>query len=233
MKMFRCLCAGAAIVIASATLASADTLHATCTGCNDNGTVTPTMTNPPTFSFKGSNNHDHGDFYLVALVPDNKNAGFSLTLNATNTGISMATGSLFSSTEWNSGSLSSYLHSEFSTFTPPSPIGAYLPSTQSFDAGANGYFVYLFDFGAHNYTNQSDPTFTEEAGSLPGGSLFVALLTDSGTHTVNSATAQSGALFVDADATPNPPGVPEPSSLALFGSGVIALAGLARRRFGK
>lgn len=225
----------AVMLIAITSFAAADTLHSYCTGstpaCSDNGTVTPTLTNPPTFAFRASPGHANGDFYLVALVPDNQNTGFSLTLNGTNTGFSSVLGSLFSTTEWSSGKLSDYLNSEFSSFTPPSPIDAYLPTTQGVDAGAAGYFVYIFDFGSHDFNTQSDPTFSEAAGSIPIGSLFVALLTDAGTHDVNSATAQSGALFIGANPNPPPPPpVPEPASIALFGSGLIGVASMIRRK---
>jgi hypothetical protein len=127
--------------------ASADTLHGYCvlpaSPCIDNGTITPTTNNPPYFAFSYSGNAKtggSGDFLLVGLVPDNQNAGFSLTLHGTNTTVSSVSGALVSSTEWNSGFLSAYLSSPI--FPNPShPLNAFLPSTQGVDPGANGYYV--------------------------------------------------------------------------------------------
>jgi len=231
-------------------IASADTLHPSCTGCSDTSagvaTAYTTTSNPPTFSFTDQGTGQKpasakGDFWLVELVPDNKNVAANVTLSGQNTTASSVTGNLFNSTEWNSGQLSTYLNSKFSSFSPKGPIGAYLPLTQSVDPGANGYFVYLFDFGYKTFGgNSADPIFSVANGTVPQGSMFLALLTDQNTFHVNTASPQSGALFVAGTPTnevpptdptnPTSP-VPEPSSLMLMGSGVMALAGAARRRW--
>jgi hypothetical protein len=234
-------------------VASADTLHPSCTGCSATSIGTATVyqatSNPPTFSFtaKGTGNKPasaKGDFWLLELVPDNKNVAANVTLSGQNTTLSSVTGSLFNSTEWSSGKLDAYLSSKFSNFNPPGPLSAYLPATQSVDPGANGYFVYLFDFGYKTFGGNSvDPTFSLASGTVPQGSMFLALLTDQNTFHVNTAGPQSGALFV-AGTPPTievPPGnptnptspVPEPSSLMLMGSGMMALAGAARRRWAR
>ena len=233
MNVFKRSGLTAALLAAAVSLAAAGNLHTSCTPtCTDNGTVTPTNANPVNFQINETGQAQTGDLWLVMLVPDNEKAGFALTLNGANTHFSSVSASLFSNTEWNSGKLDAYLATEFSGFNPPSPLSAYLPSTQTTDAGANGYFVYLFDFGSHDF-HGTDPDFTEGSGAVPGGSLFLALLTDSGTTNVLQATPQSQALLVNADAPnppPNPP-VPEPGSLALLGSGLLGLGGLLRAKF--
>jgi len=137
--------------------------------CIDNGTITPTNDNPPTFAFSyaGSLNRGHGDFWLIQLVPDNYNAGFSLTLAAANTANPFETASLFSAREGESGFLSSYLSALY--FPKPShPLSAYLPSTQSVDAGADGYFVYLYDFGAFDTRQRPEiPRFPSTLAPFP------------------------------------------------------------------
>src|ERR1035441_8281997 len=115
MRSLRTLACLALVLIVGALLASADSLHGYCVApagpCTDNGTITATNNNPPTFAFNyaGNLNRGHGDFWLIQLVPDNHNSGFSLTLNGANTANPSEAASLFSTTEWNSGKLSDYL----------------------------------------------------------------------------------------------------------------------------
>jgi PEP-CTERM motif len=233
MRALRALVCLALVLIVGAAVAGADTLHGYCVApaspCSDNGTITPTGNNPPyfAFSYSGNLNNGHGDFWLVDLVPDNENAGFSLTLNGTNTTNSPVGASLFSSTEWNSGKLSDYLNTF--TFGPSHPLSAFLPSTQTVDPGANGYYVYLLDFGAFDYkTAPGDPSFSVNSGAVPQGSVFLAFLTDYGTKNVTVDTPNSAAILE----TSPPPGspTPEPSSILLLGSGVLGFAAMLRRR---
>src|SRR6516164_1001187 len=137
----------AVLVVLAASAAYADTLHGYCVppaaACTDNGTITPTGDNPPyfAFSYAGNLNNAHGDFWLIGLVADNQNNGFSLNLNGTNTTNPSASASLVIGTEWNSGFLSAYLLAQGGPFTFPHnshPLDAYLPSTQAVDPGANG-----------------------------------------------------------------------------------------------
>jgi PEP-CTERM motif-containing protein len=209
--------------------ASAATLHGYCVSpaapCIDNGTITPTTTNPPFFAFSFSGNaskNGSGDFLLVGLVPDNQNSGFSLTLDGTNTTASSVAGSLVSSTEWNSGFLSAYLTSpKFPHKTHP--IDAYLPSTQAVDPGAKGYFVYFFNFGAFNYNTTPDPNFSSGSGAVPQGVVFFATLVNSdGVVTVDTPNSAS---ILEAGAMSS---VPEPETLLMFGSGIIGFAAIVR-----
>ena len=226
MRILRTLVCLALVFIVGALLASADALHGYCVSpaspCSDNGTITPTNDNPPTFAFSyaGNLNRGHGDFWLIQLVPDNHNTGFSLTLNGANTTISPVAGSLFSGTAWNSGKLSDYMSPVFDFGGPSHPLGAYLPSTQGVDPGANGYFVYLYDFGAFDYkTASGDPTFSVGSGGVPQGSVFLAVLTDYNTKNVAVDTPNSASILEAG----SPSSVPEPSSILLLGSGILGL----------
>jgi hypothetical protein len=73
-----------------------------------------------------------------------------------------------------------------------------------------------------------DITFAEQIGSSP----YRFDLQTSGVYAFyyNNELSESSGTFTAASA-PNASPVPEPSTLALFGSGVLGLAGAARRKF--
>lgn len=224
-----------AMVLALAATAYADTLHGSCVSptapCSDNGTITPMGTNPPHFSFSYSGSHaTNSDLWLIGLVPDNENTGFSLTLAGTNTADPSATGSLFSKTEWNSGALQNYL----TAFTWPNgtnhPLSAYQSGATKLGLTApNGYFVYLFNFGLFDYkTAPPDPEFSVSSGTVPQGMLFLGVQTNADNKVIVD-TPNSGTL-IEAKSMST---VPEPGSLLLLGSGAIGLAGVLRRKLVK
>jgi hypothetical protein len=234
MKTLRPVVCIAIVLIISAVFARADTLHGYCVApastCSDNGTITPTGDNPPyfAFSYSGNPNHGNGDFWLIGLVPDNKEAGFSLTLNGVNTTNPSVAGSLFSSTEWDSGKLSDFMSPQWDFGGPSHPIDAFLPSTQGVDPGANGYFVYTFDFGFFDYkTAPGDPMFSVGSGAVPKGMVILAALTDAGTTTVTVDTPNSASLL---ETGPPPGTTPEPGSILLFGTGILGTAAVLRRK---
>jgi PEP-CTERM motif len=210
-----------------------DPLHAVCFSptpvCTDNGTVTPTGSNQPNFGFTISPGPQTGDFLIVVLIPNNDpNSSFMVTGTqggTTNTSLISATATKFSATAFTSGDLGAYLGLNSS---PANPIGGFLPTTNTFDAGATGYFVYVADLGqtkiSANSGASAGPKLTVST-ILPNGASIVGFLEPAaGGKTV--ATALSGQLSIEGSTPP----VPEPASMLLMGSGLLGLGGMLRRR---
>lgn len=214
-----------------------DPLHAFCYGtstCADNGTNTPTTTNPPQFGFTISPGPQTGDFVIDVLVPGNMQTGittFSITGTqggALNNQAISATASLFSATDWTSGTLAAYLGLNAS---PNNGIGAFLPATQAVDAGATGFSVYQADLGTNTIADNSNsgagPLLNIGGSPLPQGSYIVSFLNSTTTSPPWVATANSGALFIDGPPTPS---VPEPASILLLATMGLALGIVYRKR---
>ena len=204
------------------------TLHGFCdtlAPCPDNGTNAPTSVNPPDFGFSAGGHSATGDLMIDILVPDNvSNPSTTYTISGPLVGASTFTASLFSMTAWTSGQLDAYLGISAS---PTNPIGAYLPSAQTFQPSANGFFVYAADLGTQTLPSNSGATnfdlLTLNKGLLQG-SYVVAFLDSS------NATANSGAILET-----GMPSTPEPSTWAmlLLGFAGLGFAGYRKAQGGR
>jgi hypothetical protein len=223
-----CLC-----LLGIVTFAKADTLHGFCYGsssCSDNGTNTPTSTNPPQFGFNVAPGPQTGDYFVDFLIQDNAAKPGSITVNGTKSGPLnnmplSGTASLFSSTPWTSGQLDAYLGISAS---PSNPIGAFI-----LDPGSTGFFVFQVDLGTNTLAANPDSTtgpLLSLITGLPIHSYIVGFLNVGSPKAEDFiGTANSGAIYE----TGAPAPVPEPGSLLLVCSGLVGAAVSVRRQFGR
>lgn len=230
-----------------------DPLHGCIIGttCYDNGTVTPTTTNPmPTFTFTISPGPQIGDFLVDILIPDNEDptpGSLSFSISGTEGGV-LNTSSIgpFSSTlmgDWTSGGLGDFLGLTLANGSPKNNITAWLPYVQGnncgasgtgvCDPGATGFEVYQINLGTNKLQGPSDPSkpiLTLSGSSLPLASLLAGFLGNPTSGTWIS-TANSGAIFEGGSSGTTDGTVPEPTSILLFGTVALMVGGRLKRQF--
>jgi hypothetical protein len=184
------------------------------------------------------------DVFLKVLVPNNISVTaeeFKGTVGATafDSSANLFTSATLGSQWTQAGTFleSNFLGiTDFGNGAPPNPIGAFLPSTQSVDAGATGFFVLTLDLGAGLTVPQQNQggvsPFSLNSVALPPGSWVLADACTSGTlaggNCVDITTAQSSGLFAQPAAVPGPiagAGLP-----GLITFGCAALIWLRHRR---
>lgn len=233
-------------------------LHAFCVSptpaCLDNGTVTPTNTNPPSFGFATGGGGTFTSVLLEVLVPNNvKNAATqSITITGTTHPTTGAAGvvttltdtAAFSATAWPSaGNTNETLATYLGISSGNNKASAWLPSTDAVDPGANAYFVYQFAFPKETFggnasgTPGQDPTFTTSYHFAVGTIIAAFACTTGTTKDPGKLTKIPGSpLLMTCDNTANSSVLfihhrhPEPMTLSLVAGGAMAGAAALRRR---
>lgn len=225
----------ASVAMISALQLRADALHGVCDSptpaCSDNGTVTPIASNNPTYGFTTGSGAT-GDLLIVTLIPNNISGAATESFSVSGGATTPAVANLVGTTAWTTGKLDTVL-SLAGGASPTNAIGAYLGTTQSLDSGATGYYVYEADLGMNtllgNSATTATPMLNDGSFDLPNGASILAFLNEGTSASPNwIATSNSGQLSVDG---PGPQSTtPEPASLFLLGTGLLALAVLVRRK---
>lgn len=217
-----------------------NTLHLACTGCVSvsfsGGDLLVTGSAMPTFEIFRSPHDNSGltdpQLVLAAFVNGNSSLSFGFTNNGLPIGGVSA--GLVKPTAWTSGDLVTYLGLSKSG-GPASPISAFTPPS-------GGFFVYTANMGSFDFTGCQASSLCglfSPTISLPAGTILYAyevngssVQVDTGTPKhPNFVTFGAGTLIQD-DTAPSSSikVVPEPTSLVLFGSGLIGAGTLVRRR---
>src|SRR5215469_2841819 len=176
------------------------TLHGFCgasaatSTCLDNGTITPTGSNPLLqFGFTRSPDDNSGltapiSFDLVALVPSNAPGAGTQVLTYMETDNGMGTGTLvlhagvFTGGPMGTGTLDSFLGLT-SIGGPANPFSGFLAGENNQHiTGVTGFDVYVFNFGSVTFGGKptnTDPTFvpagTFNGALIPGTELYAYL----------------------------------------------------------
>lgn len=206
-----------------------------CTEATPSLDIGTTMNSNPTFNIAVNGGGTTSSTELLVLIPTSGGAtdlSFSATFTLSNGGSTTLTATAFSTTPFTAsfgGSNNAYLLSSYLGLTVTSGTDYHFNSINGVQSvsGTTGYTVYLLSVpygltSGSNYVSVNFSGFSSGSG-FPVGTIFLAL-GDNGSGTIIYRTP----LTMGLENT-----VPEPMSLTLFGTGLLGIALLVRRRMRK
>jgi len=227
----------AAVFLAFGIPAKADNIHINCTpvcaalggsqGINSSN-PTFTITNMGTSGLTtGSKKHPispSGTLFLVVLAPGKTTLTFKANKTGSGTPVFFAAPSkdLFPTLKMSGGN--------------PANLNAFASITQvvlpSFSTKI-GFSVYDITLGAYNFAKNGGPVSVSFSNFMHGtgfakGTLFFSFLIDNNQKGIIVDQTPFSEVLGTTVGSPTP--VPEPATLSLFGGGLLALAGMFRRK---
>jgi len=206
-----------------------------CTAETPSLDIGSTTNSNPTFNVAVNGQGSTSSTELLVLIPTSggtTNLSFSATFTLSNGGSTTLTATAFSATPFTAnfgGSSNAYLLSSYLGLTVASGQDYHFNSINGVQAvpGTTGYTVYLLSVpyaltSGSNYVTVSFSGFSSGSG-FPMGTIFLAL-GDNGSGTIIYNTPLTQGLENT---------VPEPMSLSLFGTGLLGIALMVRRRMRK
>ena len=231
--MQRLASAAISLALIFALQARADNMKLDCTGttvCTAAGgafaTQQSTSTNPTfdltntgtTGLFAGTHKHTvdpSGTAYLAILVPGSSGLTFTVNGLAPDAPVVYDSGRLLTALGESGGNPTNF---------PP-----YASTAGAATGGSvSGFEVYDVALGSFDTSGSVIPvSFSVTGGKFPNGTIFVGFLEDNHQSSlVVDQTPNSEGIVIDASHS----ATPEPASLLLFGSGLLAVGGAFRRR---
>ena len=231
--MKRLATAAVSLALVFALQARADNMKVECTGTTvciaaggafaiqQSTSANPTfdLTNTGTTGlFAGTHKHPvdpSGTAYLAILVPGSSGLTFTVNGLAPDAPVVYSSGRLLTALGESGGNPANFPPY---AFTAGAARGSSVSEFEAYDVA----------LGSFNTSGSIVPvSFDVTGGAFPNGTIFVGFLEDNHQSSlVVDQTPVSEGIVVDAPHSPTP----EPTSLLLFGSGLIAVGGALRRR---